>query len=540
MTPPAKLRPSKYHNDWGNSMNLQLLARRLAVVSCATLWLSACGGGGDTNGGVPTVPPPTPNTPSNDPPPPAPTNPERTSVPTEIGTPIGQPVSKLIGVAGGELSSADASITVTVPAGAFAEDKTVSIQEITNHAHGAKGRAFRIAPEGLDTPVPMTVRFRYDQDTLRGTTLDALSIAYQDAKGVWYSSARPLVNTNAMTVSVATTHFSDWSLSVGVQILPNAARVKVGESLPLRVMVCEREVVDENDELIVPMFGEMLGCEASPLNSFSTKQWSVNSVEGGGGIYGTVIADADHWSGKATYTAPATKPAQNVVAVSAQHDLIDGPQTLVANITIDDAFTSCEAFKTMEQFEAELAFDQFTFAATAENRRHDGKHAGRLVGTLKKVVSTEGFGYWTTVQTPLLGGAVSISDSYSYEPPSGDGYSGTIQGSGAPHDEIRLPSFVAMKLNYAECTFDLFGTFIVDGTMVENGEVSNGAIGIGGLYLFGNTILPEQVSTATLEGSRSVNAKYDIETTGYVPLTETHTDWSVSGNTTARWKITPQ
>lgn len=524
-------------------MNLQLLARRLAVVSCATVWLSACGGGGGDAGGVPTIPSPTPSAPSTDPPaptPPAPTQPEHTSVPTAIGTPIGQPVSKVIGAAGGELSSVDDAITVTVPAGAFADDKTVSIQEITNHAHGAKGRAFRIAPEGLDTPVPMTVRFRYDQETLRGTTLAALSIAYQDATGVWYSSARPHVNANAMTVSVATKHFSDWSLSVGVQILPNTARVKVGQSLPLKVMVCEREVVDANDELIVPMFGEMLGCEASPLNSLSTKHWSVNSVEGGGGIYGTVVADADRWSGKATYTAPPAKPAQNVVAVSAQHDLIDGPQTLVANITIDEEFTSCEAFRTMTQFEAELSFDQFTFAATAENRRHDGKHAGRLVGTLQRAANTPDFGYWTTYQTPLHGGAVSISDSYSYEPPSGDGYAGTIQGSGAPHDDIQLPSFIGMKLNYADCTFDLFGTFIVDGTMTENGSVSNTTIGIGGLYLFGNTILPEQVSTATLEGSRSVTAKYDVETTGYVPLTETHTEWTVTGSTTARWKITPQ
>jgi hypothetical protein len=524
-------------------MTLQLLARRLAVVSCATLWLSACGGGGGDAGGVPALPSPTPTAPPNESPtptPPAPTTPERASVPTEIGTPIGLAVTKVIGAAGGEVSSVDDAITVTVPAGAFADDKTVSIQEITNHAHGAKGRAFRIAPEGLDTPVPMTVRFRYDEETLRGTTLDALSIAYQDAKGVWYASARPNVNTNAMTVSVATNHFSDWSLSVGVQILPNTARVKVGQSLPLRVMVCEREAVDENDELIVPLFGEMLGCEASPLNSFSTSKWSVNSIEGGSAVHGTIIADADRWSGKATYTAPATKPTPNGVAVSAQHDFMDGPQLLVANIMIDEEFTSCEAFKTMDQFEAELSFDQFTFAATAVHRRHDGKHAGRLVGTLKRVVSTQGFGYWTTVQTPLLGGAVSIDDSYSYEPPSGDGYSGTIQGAGAPHDEIQLPSFVAMKLNYAECTFDLFGTFIVDGTMVESGAVSNTTIGIGGLYLFGNTILPEQVSTATLQGSRSVNAKYDIETTGYVPLTETHTEWTATGSTTARWKITPQ
>ena len=461
-------------------------------------------------------------------------------VPTEVGTPIGQPVSKLIGAAGGELSSPDSAITVTVPAGAFADDKTVSIQEITNKAHGSKGRAYRIAPEGLDTPLPMTVQFRYDQETLRGTTLDALSIAYQDAAGVWHAGVRPNVNTNAMTIAVTTTHFSDWSLVTGVQILPNTARVKVGQGLPLKVMVCEREVVDENDELIVPLFGEMMGCEASPLNSFSTSKWSVNAVEGGTSTYGTVVADADRWSGKATYTAPATKPTQNVVAVSALHDFIDGPQTLVANITIDEEFSSCDAFKAVEEFDAELSFDEFTFAATAEHRRHDGKHAGRIIGTLKKAVAAPGFGFWTTYLAPLQGGHVSISDSYSYEPPSSGGYSGTIQGAGAPHDDIHLPSFIALKVNFAECTFDVFGSFIVDGTNIENGSVSNVPIGIGGVYVFGNAILPEQASMTTLEGTRAITANYNTETTGYVPLQETMTSWTVTGSTKARWRITPR
>jgi len=436
--------------------------------------------------------------------------------------------------------TADGAIAVNVPAGAFTDDKLVSIQEITNEAHGAKGRAFRIRPEGLNTSIPMTVRFAYSQDTLRGTALDALSIAYQDAARIWHVHSRPSVDANAGTLTVPTTHFSDWSLVTGVQIVPNAARVKVGQSLGLKVVYCERETVDESDDLIVPLFGELMGCEDAPIRAAATDQWSVNAVLGGNATFGTIMPDADRWTGKATYNAPAVKPAQNVVAVSARHDLLDGPETLVANITIDEEHTSCESFKSIQQFNAELSFDQFTFAATAEYRRHDGKHAGRLIGTFKKIVGTSTFGYWTTQQTPLQGGQISISDSYSYEPPSGDGYSGTIEASGAPHDEVQLPSFIAMKVNYDECTFDLFGSFIVDGTVVENGVVSQQPIGIGGIYLFGNPILPEQASAVTLEGSRQINAHHNIEATGYVPLQETWTEWVVSGNTTARWKITPQ
>jgi hypothetical protein len=526
-------------------MSLRFLARRLAVIFCATAWLSACGGGGGGDSGAsvspqPTLPAPTPNTPSNNPPAPSPAEPARTPIPTAVGTAIAQPVSKVIGPAGGEVSSIDGAITVTVPVGAFADEKTVSIQEITNEAHGAKGRAFRIAPEGLETPVPMTISLRYTQDTLRGTTLDALSIAYQDAQHVWHAYSRPIVNANDMTLSVPTTHFSDWSLVTGVQITPNTARVKVGQNLALKVVVCEHETEDEFGDIFVPLPYTLIGCVDSPLDSFSTDGWSVNAVEGGSATYGTIVPDADRWTGKATYTAPATKPAQNVVAVSARHQLIDQPQTLVANITIDEEATSCEGFSSIEQFDAELSFDQIAFVATAEDRRHNGKHAGHLIGTLKKAVSAPGFGFWTTYQSPLQGGEVRIDDSYVYEPPSGDGYSGTINGYGPPHDDIRLPSFIAMKVNYAACTFDLFGSFIVDGTVVHKGSLSNQSIGIGGLYLFANAILPEQASATALEGSRNISANYDTESTGYTPLKETMTQWTVSGSTTARWRITPQ
>jgi hypothetical protein len=238
------------------------------------------------------------------------------------------------------------------------------------------------------------------------------------------------------------------------------------------------------------------------------------------------------------------KPANNVVAVSAQHEPLhetsDGPQTLVANITIDEEATTCEGFSSIEQFDAQLSFDQFTFVATAEDRRHNGRHAGHLIGTLKKAVSAPGFGFWTTYQSPLQGGEVSIDDSYVYEPASGDGYSGTIKGYGAPHDDIHLPSFIALKVNYAQCTYDVFGSFIVDGTVVHNGSLTNQSIGIGGIKLFANAIRPEQASTTALEGSRGISATYDADSTGYTPLEETSTLWSVSGSTTARWRITPQ
>lgn len=238
---------------------------RLTAALCAALILSACGGGsaGTTQGG--TTPPPVsgpgpqPN-PQSDPAPdpdpqpdstpdaapdpdPQPTpdpqpDPEPTPdadpspgegelqappAPTEVGVPLGQAVSTVMGPEGGYLSFPDGAIRIHVPEGAFATEQTVSIQEITNRAHGAQGRAFRIRPEGLRTSVPMTISFQYTDEDLAGTALEFLRIAYQGPQKIWYVYTNPTIDTFDGTLSVQTTHFSDWSLISGVQLIPRSA-----------------------------------------------------------------------------------------------------------------------------------------------------------------------------------------------------------------------------------------------------------------------------------------------------------------------------
>jgi hypothetical protein len=510
----------------------------LPAALSAVLLLSGCGGSDGEQAAAPVITTPgsggTPGTGTGDG---DASNGGITPTPTDIGLPMGAAVSTTIGAAGGELASADGAITVIVPAGAFATNRTVSIQEITNEAQGAQGRAFRITPEGLNTPIPMTVRLRYADADLLGTTLAYMSIAYQDANRIWRVYKTPTVDAVNRTISVQTTHFSDWSMVAGVQLLPHSATVQVGQSLELLVLHCEQEEDESEDELVIPIVG--YECAPSPLNSFSSSNWSVNGATGGGGQFGTIVANADRWSGKATYTAPTVKPTNNVVSVSAQHELLDGFQLLVANITIEDAPPSCAGLQTIQRFNAELSFDSFGFTATAIDHSHTGTHAGRLMGTLQKLETGPTFGFWITYLTPLTGGQVSINDSYEYTPPSGDGYTGTINGSGAPHDNINLPSFIGLKVNYATCTFDLFGSFIVAGTVVHDGNVSNNPIGVGGLYLFAQPILLQQGSNHTLQGSLAISAINNVTHTGYAPLQITATEWTMTGNTTARWSITP-
>src|SRR5688572_28323673 len=68
---------------------------------------------------------------------------------TTVGTPTGTATTKVIGTAGGTLSTPDNSLTVQIPAGTLSSDQTISIQPITNTNPASKGAAYRITPHDI-------------------------------------------------------------------------------------------------------------------------------------------------------------------------------------------------------------------------------------------------------------------------------------------------------------------------------------------------------------------------------------------------------
>lgn len=288
----------------------------------------------------------------------------------------------------------------------------------------------------------------------------------------------------------------------------------------------------------------VLDCQARPATSFLTSGWSVNGVEGGGGQFGTVVGDADRWTGRATYTAPTSKPERNTVSVSAQHRPLGddtGQTLLVANITIVDGAPDCRQLRSMETLDAELSFDEFSFTATSPDSEHTGYHAGRIMGTLRKSVSSEAlpFDLWITNLDSLQGLRVVIEDTHVYAPPNREGYTETFNGTGRPHEGQDGPSFIGLKVNYDTCTFDLFGSFTVRGMYARNGESREGVIGVGGLYLRNQTIPPEQIGSGFLQGSLPIGLINDVDRTGYFPYEVIGgSGRTLRGNTTARWRIT--
>src|SRR5450755_5139363 len=83
---------------------------------------------------------------------------------TAIGTPIGIPVTKTIGAAGGTIISADGRAELDIPAGALSSDLAISIQPITNECPNGAGVAYDFLPNGTKFLIPATLTIHYTDD----------------------------------------------------------------------------------------------------------------------------------------------------------------------------------------------------------------------------------------------------------------------------------------------------------------------------------------------------------------------------------------
>ncbi|MBK8741081.1 MAG: hypothetical protein IPM02_16840 [Betaproteobacteria bacterium] len=131
---------------------------------------------------------------------------------TAAGVSSGGVAGTTIGAAGGSVGSADGRLVLTIPAGALAADTAIGIQPLTNMAHGKIGAAYRLTPEGQTFLAPVTLAFAYADADLPGTAAELLGAAFQTATGHWQWAGEAAIDTVAKTVSVDSSHFSDWSL----------------------------------------------------------------------------------------------------------------------------------------------------------------------------------------------------------------------------------------------------------------------------------------------------------------------------------------
>lgn len=433
--------------------------------------LAGCGGGSDGEAGAPppvgmpaepapqppASPPPASPPPTQETPAPAPPSTPSTQqpdvTPTEIGEVQGAAASAAIGPAGGTLTSNDGRLTLTVPAGAFDTAQQVSIEPISNKAHGAKGAAYRISPEGLNTPVPMTLTFKVDTVTLRGTALGLMTIATQDGNRRWRAYRSPARDATSSTISVQTHHFSDWALITGVQLQPSSAVVAVRKSLDLFIISCP-SVEDPDAEDMAWMDS----CEPDVPLLGQASDWAVNGVEGGTPATGTVAPGKDSGSvgaSWATFNAPAAVPGVNPVAASVDywdHSPNSPRLKLVSNITIVSA-PNCSWLHSARTLNFEMEM-QYAFSGSGPLGMLTLDQRGLILGEMAQQFDGEQYGVWRGFSTR---GSAAVSDQHTY----GDLVS-VLTGNGTPAVDGGVDYSVAtLVVDYQTCTYAVTGQVAV-------------------------------------------------------------------------------
>ncbi|MDF2191923.1 hypothetical protein [Paraflavitalea sp. CAU 1676] len=154
-----------------------------------------------------------------------------------VGTPTGAATTKVIGAAGGFVTSADHSVTITIPSGALSANTTIGIQPIINTNVGGKGTAYRLTPHGQQFAKPVEIAMAYlpFKDSMAFPLTAVLS--FQGDDGVWQMPSGSVVDTTAKVVEYSTTHFSDWAIMERVSLKPVTATLGEGEKLNIVALI---------------------------------------------------------------------------------------------------------------------------------------------------------------------------------------------------------------------------------------------------------------------------------------------------------------
>jgi hypothetical protein len=246
---------------------------------------------------------------------------------TPLGTPFGNIVNAKMNSKGGKLISADKGLEVIIPASALDSEVNISIQSTHNELNENDEGAYQLEPSGLQFKRPVQLIFHYPDDN---ENADLKGIAWQDVTGLWRQLRNISIDTLQKTVSCLAPHFSHWAKFRTLYLKPRSATVKVNKTVALEIIIYAPPSGADDDNLLFPPApispdNDLLAPPASidddllaaprPLEPFYTSDWTVNGIVNGDGDVGSV---AKSNNSRAIYTAPATLPDNNPVAVSVQ------------------------------------------------------------------------------------------------------------------------------------------------------------------------------------------------------------------------------
>jgi hypothetical protein len=238
---------------------------------------------------------------------------------TEVGEPTGDAATAPIGSSGGTISSLDGNLTVTIPAGALSTTTTISIQPITNTAPLGIGDGYRLLPEGTTFSKPVQLVYHYDTTLLNRNSPYLLWFATQASDGSWDAMLDSEVDTIQNTVTVESTHFSNWVIGNCLQISlnPQNAYVKLNEVVDFKVssFILPKANTSNHTKLIASASSG--GTDILTPNDINITNW--NSLkwiyDGKDAPYNDERGSLTPSGKTAAYIAPGVMPENNIATV---------------------------------------------------------------------------------------------------------------------------------------------------------------------------------------------------------------------------------
>lgn len=189
--------------------------------------------------------------------------------------------------------------------------------------------AYRLTPHGQQFQKPVKLTFRLTGNVFSSITPAVAGIAYQDAQGRWKGLPDVTVNTAEKFLSVATTHFSDWTTYESIYLTPKEdTTLEVNGFAILRVKAVLSMALLEEDRLKEEYFID------EPYDLPAPVTFRVVNGPGNGTLLKVPTLPA------ATFTAPASVPPNNPALIEAKVELKNHEHLLLLrNITIKETIT---------------------------------------------------------------------------------------------------------------------------------------------------------------------------------------------------------
>lgn len=296
-----------------------------------------------------------------------------------VGEPLGDAEDFAVDQNGGTVASADGLITLHFPAGAVSSATTVTIQKVVNTTPNGMGDAYRLTPHA-DFASPVTIVIKYSSDSI--SLPDALGMAYQDETGVWNAVQIHEHDKEAQTISVQTTHFSDWSLFESVRISPAFSVVAPGDQVLLKATA-----VLKNQELLTPLTEGSTPLASTALDPAYVSMWNLEGpgtlVPGGSTARYTATADYGNQV-KVTLSlnipgAPAAVARAKIVIGGSYVTFAGGPYETLTVHGFAAAVYAAQTKSTLIQFTAKVNNEDYWLAI-----HYPASGAGTIAWMMKK------------------------------------------------------------------------------------------------------------------------------------------------------------